>query len=619
MAFGKKKKKEEIKNPTQVSEEEHLKTFFDMNLPGMIHFYPTYLIQDGIFRSIWAIRSYPTTTNDQAILSKIGEMSGVTLHVISKQLTQQEEGKIIANATNRNTMVIRNSTDAQTNVNAQVDVQDIMAMIRQLHKDKESLVHTSVFIEISASDFETLSNLQMEVASTLKYLKVNVDQLALRQEQGYLSVIPGGTDQFNGEFSRALPEKSVANLFPFSYSGKSDPHGFMLGKDKNGSYIISDIMRKDNTHGNSNCLILGNAGQGKSYLLKGLIINMLESGKNVLILDPEHEYEDLVHALGGDYVDLMEQDYRINVLEPKVFTTVDDDTSINDNSITTKTFTTKGVLSQHISFLRDFFKTYKDLSRSQLDILEIILTNLYESMGITNETNIRNIPKDKFPTMTDLWNYTAEIYDSYTPEKYMFSKDALREVRLSLESICIGTQARYFDGCTNIKESKLLAFGMKGALDADMSLRNAMLFNTLSYMSDKMLNQGNTVAILDEFYLFLGSQVSVEYCRNIMKRCRKKESSLIIASQNIEDFLQPAIESFTRPLFSIPVHKFLFNPGTIDAELFMKILQLEPSEYRVIQYPQRGLCLYCCGSERYSLMVQFPEFKTKLFGTAGGR
>lgn len=605
--------------PVENTEEAKLKTFFDMNLPGMIHFYPTYLVQDGIFRSIWAIRSYPTTSNDQAILSKLGEMSGVTLHIISKQLTPQEEGKIIANATNKNRMVIQNSTDAQTNVGAQVDVQDIMAMIRQLHKDKESLVHTTCFIEICAEDYEKLTNLQMEVASTLKYLKINVDQLMLRQEQGYLSVIPGGTDQFEGEFSRAIPEKSVANLYPFSYSGKSDSNGFMVGKDKNGSYIITDIDRKDSSHPNSNCLILGNSGQGKSYLLKGMIINLLERGKNVMILDPEHEYEDMVHALGGNYLDLMEEDYKINVLEPKVFTTADDETSVNDDSILTNTFKSKGLMSQHISFLKDFFRTYKDLNRAQLDVLEIILTNMYEAYGITNMTDVSAIPKDQFPTMSNLWDYSKEMYDSYSPDKYMFSKELLRDVRLALESICKGSQARYFDGHTNINsKSKLLAFGMKGALDADQSLRNAMLFNTLSYMSDKMLNQGNTVGILDEFYLFLSSQVAVEYCRNVMKRCRKKDSELIIASQNIEDFLRPDIESFTKPLFSIPVHKFLFNPGSIDATQFMKILQLEPSEYKVIQYPQRGLCLYCCGNERYSLMVQFPEFKTRLFGSAGG-
>lgn len=603
----------------QNNNDVYLKNFFDMNLPGNVQIFTDYIQQDDFYRCILAIRSYPSTTTDQALLARLGEKSGVTLHIYTKELTQAEEGRIIRDADKRFKSVINTSNDAQQNMNAQVDAQEVMVMIAQLHKNKESLVHTTVFIELCAQSLEKLEELKNEVASELKYLKISVDELNLRQEQGFLSVIPGGSDQFNGEFSRAIPERSVANLYPMSYSGKTDPHGFQLGKDKNGSYIITDINKKDNTHTNANGLILGNSGQGKSYLLKGMIINLLESGKNVIILDPEHEYEDLVKQMGGNYLDLMTGKYMINVLEPKTFTTVDDEVTTNDDSEKTDTFKTKGALAQHLSFLRDFFRTYKNMSSAQLDILGIILQNLYESKGITNETDLKAIPKNQFPTMSDLWSFTYNIYVNYTEAKYMFSKDRLRDVLLALESICKGAQAQFFDGHTNIEDnSKLIAFGMQGALEADESLRNTMLFNTLSYMSDKLLNQRNTVAILDEFYLFLSSQVSVEYVRNAMKRVRKRDSAVILASQNIEDFLNPEIATFTKPLFIIPTHKWLFHPGNIDAEVFTRLLQLTPSEYRVIQYPHRGLCLYCCGPERYSLQVEFPTFKTRLFGSAGG-
>ena len=75
----------------------------------------------------------------------------------------------------------------------------------------------------------------------------------------------------------------------------------------------------------------------------------------------------------------------------------------------------------------------------------------------------------------------------------------------------------------------------------------------------------------------------------------------------------------TRPLFSIPVHQFIFNGGNVDKKFFMDNLQLEESEYALIRDPQRGSCLYKCGNERYLLQVQAPEYKQALFGTAGGR
>ena len=112
---------------------------------------------------------------------------------------------------------------------------------------------------------------------------------------------------------------------------------------------------------------------------------------------------------------------------------------------------------------------------------------------------------------------------------------------------------------------------------------------------------------------------AVEYIRNFMKRVRKKDSAVILASQNLEDFNIDGIREYTKPLFSIPTHVFLFNAGNIDSRFYIDTLQLEQSEYNLIRYPQRGVCLYKCGNERYNLMVHAPEYKEKLFGSAGGR
>lgn len=81
----------------------------------------------------------------------------------------------------------------------------------------------------------------------------------------------------------------------------------------------------------------------------------------------------------------------------------------------------------------------------------------------------------------------------------------------------------------------------------------------------KLLTKGNTAASIDELYLFLSNLTAIEYIRNASKRVRKKDSSIILASQNIEDFLLPEIKEMTKPLFSIPTHQFLFNGGNINA------------------------------------------------------
>ena len=130
---------------------------------------------------------------------------------------------------------------------------------------------------------------------------------------------------------------------------------------------------------------------------------------------------------------------------------------------------------------------------------------------------------------------------------------------------------------------------------------------------------GNAVATLDELYLFLDSPTTIEYIRNAMKRVRKMDSSLVLASQNIEDFLIPSIREFTKPLFSIPTHQFLFHPGSVNPREYIDALQVNEAEYDLIRNATRGICLYRCGNERYLLQVLAPEHKQALFGSAGGR
>ena len=159
---------------------------------------------------------------------------------------------------------------------------------------------------------------------------------------------------------------------------------------------------------------------------------------------------------------------------------------------------------------------------------------------------------------------------------------------------------------------------MKGLDNVAQNLRDTLLFTVLSYMSDQLLTAGNTVAAIDELYLWLTNPTAVTYIRNCLKRVRKKESSLILASQNLEDFDQPGIRELTRPLFAIPTHQFLFNPGAIDGRFYMDNLQLEKFEYELVCQAQKGNCLYKCGKERYLLQVIAPKHKRTLFGTAGG-
>lgn len=605
------------KNKAEV-ESVRIKSFMDMIAPSVIKFFPDYFICGNTYRCVWALREYPTTTEEQAILKHLGEKDGVSLKIYTRHVTAAEERKIISNAANKNRLRQSKTNDLQETVVAEGNLQDVTNLVASMHRNREPLIHTAVYIEIMSHDIDKLKELQTEVLTELIRSKLNVDKLMLRQQQGFVSVMPSGYNALGDQFERVLPASSVANLFPFNYSGKTDANGFYLGRDKYGSNIIVDFNKRADDKTNANILILGNSGQGKSYLTKLIITNLLESGMNIICLDPEHEYEDMANNLGGCFVDLMSGEYLINPLEPKSWSDSDDDTEIDAS--TPEAFKRKTKLSQHISFLRDFFASYKDFTDSQIDTIEIMLEKLYRKWNISDSTDFSRLKATDYPKMSDLYEFIEEQYKDFDrTDKPIYTENLLQEILLGIHSMCVGAESKFFNGHTNIKTDRFVVFGVKGLLQASKNIKNALLFNTLSYMTNALLTIGNTAGIIDELYLFLSNLVAVEYIRNASKRVRKKDSSIILASQNLEDFSLPGIAEYTKPLFAIPTHSFLFNAGNIDSKFYMDTLQIDESEFNLIRYPQRGVCLYKCGNERYNLMVIAPKYKEELFGKAGGR
>lgn len=590
------------------------KDFLDLIAPTAAKFNTDHFILGGTYRCTLALRGYPTSTEAQALLQHLGEKSGVALSIYTRQVTAAEEEKIIHDAANKSRME-RGSGSMKQSVTAEANLQDVASLIASMQKNREPLIHCAVFIELSAKDPDSLRLLRDEVMSELVRSKLSADRVFLRQREGFLSSNPAGHNAFGSQFERVLPASSVANLYPFNYSGKTDPKGFYIGRDRYGSNIIVDLDRRAEDKTTASVLILGNSGQGKSYLLKLLLCNILESGKSVLCLDPEHELIDLCANLGGCFIDLMSGRYRINPLEPKLW-----DDSGEEDPEAPDAFQQRSRLSQHISFLKDFFRSYKDFADRHIDTIELMLARLYAKWGLHDDTDFSALCPTDYPILSDLYDVIESAYKRYDREENpLYPKELLQEVLLGLHSMCRGAESKFFNGYTNITSSRFLVFGVKGLLQANGSVKNAILFNMLSYLSDKLLTEGNTVATLDELYIWLSNLTTIEYIRNTLKRVRKKESSLILASQNLEDFDVQGVRELTRPLFAIPTHQFLFNAGSVDRKFYMENLQLEPAEFELIRYPQRGVCLYKCGNERYLLEVHAPPYKEKLFGKAGGR
>jgi hypothetical protein len=265
--------------PQAFGEQEPLdaKQYFDRIAPGVLRFFVDHNICGNFYKSVWAVTEYPPTTEVTAILAHLADRSGVTLRIYNRPVSGMEQRKIVQQAMRKNHMMA-SATDVHENIRAQENIEDVAALLTELRRNKEPLLHTAVFIELKASTEDGLRELQSDVQMELTHSKISVDRLLLRQKEGFLSVLPCGHNLFGVQFERILPASAVANLFPLNYSGKTDEKGLYLGRDKYGTNVLVDFDRRTDDKTNSNILILGNSGQGKSYLMKLLLCNLRESG-----------------------------------------------------------------------------------------------------------------------------------------------------------------------------------------------------------------------------------------------------------------------------------------------------------------------------------------------------
>ena len=178
-----KRKKKQL-TPEQ-QEVINTKDFFDMILPPTIKFKSDFYHIGDSYRCIWAIKEYPPSTEEQAILSQIGDRNGVTLHIYNRLVSSIEQRKIVQNATRKNKLQSTGNNVNET-IEAEGNLQDVTTLMVNLRRNKEPLLHTAVFIELSANSKQKLKNLQTEISMELTRSKIEYDKLTLRQQEGFL-------------------------------------------------------------------------------------------------------------------------------------------------------------------------------------------------------------------------------------------------------------------------------------------------------------------------------------------------------------------------------------------------------------------------------------------------
>ena len=405
------------------------------------------------------------------------------------------------------------------------EIEDAKELINRLDDKGETLVYFVIGIMVIAETEEELKEREKLVKTKLITMQMKGRPLTNLSKNSFKMMSPSAVPDkvINKIASRNMLESSWIGGFPFSSSGFNDEVNYYFAKDTNGGAIILDLWKRGGDRNNSNIVITGTAGVGKSTVAKHFILKEFMMGTRQLIIDPEREYKDMTYNLEGKWIDVGSgRGGKINPLQIKQVPLDDDDTYLEK----VDTLNGMGAMALHFQTLHTFFKLlYPELTSSEEAILDEVLEILYSKFHIYWNTDITNIPNDKFPVLEDLYNLFIELIEK---EKVNLKKQQLETIKNLIRGICIGAESALFNGITTVEtDSAIVCFDTFNLQNASEKVKKAQYFNILTYCWELMSKdkEEKTVLWCDEAYLLIDPQVpqTLVFLRNVAKRCRKYE------------------------------------------------------------------------------------------------
>ena len=337
-------------------------------------------------------------------------------------------------------------------------------------------------------------------------------------------------------FERGINSSSLAAIFPFVSDAIQDPKGFYLGM--NSEPVFIDFFQRDKERINSNMVIMGKSGCGKSFCTKSILANLAADNSKIFILDPEKEYDIIARNMYGKVIDVgSAREGRINPLQPNA--SQDDEDSGGGNV----------ALAMHMQFLETFFgMILEGITMDGMELLNEALKELYAKFGITNQTQIEKVKPEQFPIMQDLYNFITEKYENATDD---YNRNNYKILKIYLNKFAEGGRnAQLWNGPSTISSAEnFIVFNFQSLLANNAgSVANAQMLLIMRWLNNEVINNKDynakyhttrkIIVVIDEAHVFIDPKqtVALDFMQQMAKRIRKYAGSQIVITQNIKDF-----------------------------------------------------------------------------------
>ena len=608
----KKKIKEEVQSPSIGS--NLIDSFAPFSLNGL-----TTMIETGDYlQSLLLIMDYPSNV-DNAWLSKIANIDGTTFtyHVYpadNMKLKKMLDNSITELETRLNTQML----PPMEHKKIEKQLEDAYAMIERIVNQNENLYYMIAIIQVYARSKELLEARIRQTETLLASMGMRGRIASHLQEQAWISSMPLGqlANEISPIGSRNMMMDVIAASFPFIFSGINDGDGVLIGKDMSGGIALIDIWKREQDRGNGNMVVLGRSGTGKSTLLKKILLSEYARGAQVIILDPEREYQDLALNLNANWINCgLGSQTKINPLQIRTIPRDDDEEDTSEYMDST--------YAQHISTLRTFFQLYlKEVSSFEQNVLEETIEELYAKFGITAYTDTRFFKPEQYPIMSDLMNLIEEKLSNAALNDE--DRRIYHQLKVRLRPAAKGADQSLWNGHTTVTaEHDLVVLDIFNLLESSDNIKKAQFFNILSYIWHEISKdrEKKKILVVDECHLLVdpSTPASAAFLRNTVKRIRKYMGLTIVSTQNMIDLLDPSVRKYGMALLQNSCYHMIFGMKSDELQELVSIMNLSEKEEVILNEGKRGECLATIGMKRIHLKVDVSDFELKMFGKKGGK
>ncbi|MBN2100957.1 ATP-binding protein [Candidatus Dojkabacteria bacterium] len=447
-----------------------------------------------------------------------------------------------------------------------IALSDAQQLQESIAAGTEKFFHFSMYITINAESKKQLDRIAKNVISTLAAINVVAKPATLQMEQAFYSTLPTADDQLY--ITRNMDTTSLATTFPFVTSELTMDHGVMFGLNlHNRSLIIFDRFEMEN----ANSVIFAKSGAGKSYLVKLEALRSLMLGTEVIIIDPEKEFERLCEAVNGAYITFsQDKGSKVNPFELSGLANSEEDE-----------------LRMKILSLHGFFKViFGGLTNIESSILDRALILTYREKGITTDPDTQK--NADFPLLEDLYKILQGMAELEG-----------RELAKRLEKYIIGSAAGVFNEKSNVEITN--PFTVFSLRDLQEELRPMAMYLMLDYIWTKIKkDQKKRLLLVDEAWLMMQNEDSAKFIYSIAKRARKYYLGLTTITQDVEDFLS---SDYGKAIVTNSSIQILLKQSTAAIERIQKVFNLSDGEKNFLLSCGIGEGLFFAGANHVAIKV----------------